>query len=84
MMNVREPRPTDPNPDRIATEPPESLPVLPVPVGRGVVLDGGGVEDGGAVVTLPPTVLTGVHCDVGGAGCGGGVAGSPWWKVELP
>lgn len=31
-----------------------------------------------------PIVLNGVHCEDGGAGCAGGVLGSPWWNVEVP
>lgn len=34
------------------------------------------------VTTSPSMVLNDVQDEDGGAGCGGGVAGSPWWKVE--
>lgn len=56
-------------------------------VGVGVTVAGELVADGLAlelVATSPPMVLTDLQEDDGGAGCGGGVAGSPWWKVELP
>lgn len=31
-----------------------------------------------------PMVLNVVHIEDGGAGCAGGVLGSPWWNVEVP
>jgi len=76
MQSVKEPSPN------ASAEPLlESLPG--VAVGRGVAgEDDGELEGAGvgpeAVRTDPPMVETGVHWDVAGAGCGAGVAGSPW------
>ena len=41
-------------------------------------------DDAPEAIKLPPMVDTGVHIDEAGAGCAGGVTGSPWWKVEAP
>jgi hypothetical protein len=51
-----------------------------------VVADGLTVADGlGVVPVFPfPTLATVVHMEEEGAGCAGGVTGSPWWKVEVP
>jgi len=81
MKNVNEPSPMNFNPE-LSAEPPLLSPLeFPfVPVGGGVVFvpvdcDGGGVDLEPVLVgTVPPMVLTGVHCELGGAGCGGGVA----------
>jgi len=86
MKNVKEPSPMNSSPDASAESPLVSLPL--VPVGRGVAFDPTGEDDGGleggggvgpeAVRTDPPTVETGVHWEVPGAGCAAGVRGSPW------
>lgn len=54
----------------------------PVAEGDGLTV----VADGlGVVLTLPfPMLATVVHIEEEGAGCAGGVTGSPWWKVEVP
>jgi len=85
IKNVKEPKPIK---SSLRVEPPFWSPELVVLVGFGVVvtLDGGGLDEDGLtlelVTTSPPRVLTGLHDEDGGAGCAGGVAGSPWWKVE--
>lgn len=42
------------------------------------------VEEEFTLARLFPMDDVVVHEDVAGAGCGGGVAGSPWWNVEPP
>jgi len=80
MKNVKEPSPMNSNPDASAEPPLVSLPL--VPVGRGVAFGPASGDDGElggdgvgpeAVRTAPPMVETGVHWEVAGAGCGGGV-----------
>jgi len=76
MKKVKEPRPMNFDPDPSAEPPLVLLPVVPVAVGGGVVVvPPVGFEDDGTLelVEFPPMVLTGVHCDDEGAGCGGGV-----------
>jgi len=76
MKSVKEPRPMNSSPDPSAEPPLVLPPVVPVPVGGGVVIvPPDDFEDDGLELleTFPPMVLTGTHCDVGAAGCGGGV-----------
>jgi len=87
MKNVKEVSPIKSNRDPSVEALLASLLLVVVGLGAGVVpLDGGVVDDGLTLelLTSPPTVLNGVHDEVGGAGCAGGVTGSPWWKVEPP
>jgi len=88
MKNVRDPRPIKSRLD-LRVEPLLELPdvVELEGFGVGVTVAGELVADGLAlelVTTRPPMVLTDLQEDDGGAGWGGGVAGSPWWKVEPP
>ena len=44
-----------------------------------------GVDDGAEELSAKfPIVDSVVHSEDGGAGCAGGVTGSPWWNVEPP
>lgn len=87
MKNIREPKPIKSRPDLRVAPLLESDLVELEGFGVGVTVAGELVADGLAlelVTTSPPMVLTDLQEEDGGAGCGGGVAGSPWWKVEPP
>jgi len=83
MKNVREPRPIKSSPD-LSVEPPLWSPDVLVLVGGGVVvtMEGGELDGDGLTLELvrtsPLRVLNDVHDEDGGAGCAGGVTGSPW------